>query len=93
MQSNTYNPMEAGTSSELVEMLSRCADVELDLEQAGAAEQVITALPEGKTVRDFVKAAEQIPSLRRLALAVGRSMLADGEYTRLFDHEYGKRQA
>ncbi|GAB0154644.1 hypothetical protein [Marinobacterium sp. BA1] len=91
MQSNTLNPIDAGVTSEVVSMLSLGADVPLTSEQTAEAEEVLAALPEGKTIRDFVKAAEQIPSLRKLALAVGRSFLADGEYARLYDRECGEQ--
>lgn len=66
-KSNVLNPIEGIAPSEVVQLLASMVNVELDPDQEHTAIQLVLALPDSKTIRDFIDTAD-IENAARLGL-------------------------
>lgn len=89
MNSNTVNPMDLGSPSEVVRFLQAATNFELDNTQREDAENVVKHLGAQATVSAFVEEAAQTPGLEKFGVKVGAYCLPGSGYSKLYEREYG----
>lgn len=89
MNSNTVNPMDLGSPSEVVRFLQTATNFELDDAQRENAEIVVKNLGAQATVSTFVEAATQTPGLEKFGVKVGAFCLPRSGSSKLYEREYG----
>lgn len=93
MKSNTVNPMQNGTSAEVLDFLIIAADMNLSTAQRDSAEKIISALGKGATLQRFVEAATTTPGLHEFGVKLGAYCLPGERYEKLYESEYGSLEA
>lgn len=86
-ESERFNPMDFSTPGYFISMLEAGIQEKLTETQRERAINIVSNLPDGATILDFIRSGEKESIIRSFALKVGSNFLGISKYSHIFNND------